>query len=473
MGFSVASPTNTSSILAELIVNQPQESNEAEGLMLPESLDPETLQELAKQGVLQGEAKAYAFTAEKNTELSQKLTEYLSDLNRTTDQKSLDLKGSEHHLSFKESAIRQKEFKTLEPNKQNLDTQDSSTQKEAFTKTDAKAHETLKQAALPASLAELKQNPTLKYQQAQARSLEQKLQHAPISHKEGQSSNTESNRKTQERKSLHENSRESTQTADRQKLNKYEEREQQSQKQKRDEEEGFAEGRHQQDAQQHPDDEEQKRGKVDKVDAAFAKEFDEYAQQESILSEIFKMRITQFDVLVLFIEILKLEIKSREQEKIARSKERELQILYMQQVVENYKSQANWLMTSSLGAGALAIVSGLCPIIGHMKGDWIIQKLGGIFSGLRGMKQAKFFEGAAKMTFAMSEMYKSTGQVHQTFSEGNRFLSERLSDLHKTDWEENTRTMDDIKDHWKGIENFLYQALQMNHDAIRQLYSSH
>ena len=75
------------------------------------------------------------------------------------------------------------------------------------------------------------------------------------------------------------------------------------------------------------------------------------------------------------------------------------------------------------------------------------------------------------MTFAMSEMSKSTGQIHNTFAEGNRTFDQHMSDLHKTDWDENTRTMDEIKDSWKGIENFLYQSLQMYHDAIRQLYN--
>ena len=71
----------------------------------------------------------------------------------------------------------------------------------------------------------------------------------------------------------------------------------------------------------------------------------------------------------------------------------------------------------------------------------------------------------------MSEMYKSTGQIHQSFSEGNRAFDQHMSDLHRTDWEENTRTMEEIKDSWKSIENFLYQTLQMYHDTIRQLYS--
>jgi hypothetical protein len=176
-------------------------------------------------------------------------------------------------------------------------------------------------------------------------------------------------------------------------------------------------------------------------------------------------------VLILFLEILKLEIKDRELEKITRREERALQLSHMQKVVDNYKEQGKWTMTTSIGAGILGIVSGICPIVGYMKGDWIVQKLGSFFDSLQGMKKDQFFKSITKMTFTMSEMQKSVGQIHNSYSEGNRTFDQQMSDLYRADWEERTRSIDEIKDTWKGIENFLYQTLQMHHDAIRQLYA--
>lgn len=210
--------------------------------------------------------------------------------------------------------------------------------------------------------------------------------------------------------------------------------------------------------------------KVSAVRENLQKDFIQYANQDSILTSIVNMRVNQFDVLVLFLEILKLAIKGREQERIARWQERELQIEHMQNVVANFKQQSKFLLIASVGSGALAIVSGLCPIVGHLKGEWIREKLSLLISSLRDMEVHELFKSLSKMTSAMSEMYKSTGQIQQTFAEGNRTFDQHMSELHKTDADESTRTMEEIKDHWKNIENFLYQMMQMIHDAIRQLY---
>ena len=246
-----------------------------------------------------------------------------------------------------------------------------------------------------------------------------------------------------------------------------------SRKKQHDEDEGFAEGQRDNQQQQQNEEPEGKSKKVEKIDEKFIQEFVSYGNEESILSELFKMRVSQFDVLLLFFEILKLEIKGREQERLARQQEREMQLLHMQSLVENFKSQGNMLLMTSIGSGVLAIISGICPIVGYTKaGNFIQQKLGNLpfLAGIKDMKKDQFFKAASKMLFTMSETYKSTGQIHQSFAEGNRTYDQHMSDLHSKNWDENVRTMEEIKDSWKGIENFLYQALQMYHETIRQLY---
>jgi hypothetical protein len=476
MEFSVITPSNISSIMAEIALAQAEGgANEAEGLTLPQELmDPEMLKELGLLGSLKGEGRSYSFFLEKESSLPQKFTDYLADIHRPLPQKNLDSKAADHHLSFKESLVREKELKVLEPNKQQLQKEETKSQESAF----SKAHETVRHALQRATLLnKTLQTPVkepsifnINQQRPQMRPLETRAPHTVVQ-KEIRGQTTEPKRKEIEGRRENRQQREINQQAAMQRSDKKEDREDDEKKRKKEEEEGFAESGRDGNGQEQPKKEGNRKIKAEKIDETFAKEFANYAVEESILSEIFNMRVSQFDVLILFIEILKLDIKSREQEKLARREERTLQLLHMQNVVENYKSQGNWLMTASLGAGVLAIVSGACPIIGHVKGKWILEKLGSVFSSLQNMEKDKFFKGITKMTFAMSEMQKSTGQIHQTFSEGSRTFDQHMSDLHRTDWEENTRSIEEIKDSWKGIENFLYQALQMYHDTIRQLYS--
>ncbi|MCH9625829.1 MAG: hypothetical protein S4CHLAM123_10100 [Chlamydiales bacterium] len=244
---------------------------------------------------------------------------------------------------------------------------------------------------------------------------------------------------------------------------------QQTEQKQKEEEEGFAEHQRQ---QEQSDEQEENQLSVGNITSPVAHEIVSYAAQESsILSQLFDMRVSQFDVLILFVEIMKLELKGREQERIGRQSEREMQIRHMQNVVDNYKDQGKWQLFSSIGSGVLSIVSGICPILGHVKGDFIIDKLGSVFSGLRDIDSHKFFKSITSITHAMSEMQKNTGQIQNTYAESNRSYDQHMSDLFRTDWEESTRTMEEIKDSWKGIENFIYQSLQMYHDAIRQLYN--
>jgi len=472
MGLSIVSPTNMSTIMAEITLAQTEGSADTEGLTLPqEFIDPEILKDFSSMGCLRGEAKPFTFMFQECSSLPQQITEYLSDINRPHEHKSLDHKNSDHHLSFKENLIKEKEFKAIEPAKKNL-TGKQDEIKDTVSKTRASVQKTLLNAVLPKTSSQLKETPALKQQQNQAKSLQHKV-HAELSQREEQlRNNTEPNRKAAEpRKHARESDRElEMMQPHMQKLDKNEDRQQEQHKRKQEEEEGFAEGQHEH-HQENPEEKEKKDCRVEKISETFSRDFASYAVEESILSEIFKMRVSQFDVLILFIEILKLDIRSREQEKLARKQERELQLLHMQNVVDNYKSQGKWLMFSSLGSGILGIVSGFCPIIGHMKGPWILQKLQSVFSSLDGMDSGKFFKSLTKITSVMSDMQKSTGQIYQTFSEGNRTFDQHMSDLYRADWDETTRSIDEIRDNWKGIENFLYQALQMYHDSIRQLYS--
>ncbi len=466
MGFSIDSSQAASTILAELSLAEAQEGEnpDIEGLTTPqEQIAPEQLQ----QGTLRGQTKEFLFIKEQISDIPRKLSDSIHEMNQPRLLKLADPKSGLHHLAFKESLIKEKTFKTLETHSQQpLETaKQQPTQEMAkptqplpkpHDKADQAARHSLSRAQVPPSSAQIRQSQA-RQQQSSAKPLEQRL-HREVQRQE-RVSREKSESRSAERSSL---PQEPTKT------NKPVEREPQA-KEQREEEEGFAGG--QQQGQQDSDgDDEASTGKKS-VEPITAQEFDSYAAEESILTQIFNMRISQFDVLILFIEILKLDIKSRELHKLARRQEREMQIKHMQEVVENYKKQGKDQLFASIGSGLLGIISGIAPVAGHMKGDWILEKLGGFFTSLRDMKKDQFFKSIQKITHTMSEMQKGYGEIQNRFSESHRTYDQHMSELYRADWEESTRTLDDIKENWKGIENFLYQSLQMYHDAIRSLYN--
>ncbi|MFN0064777.1 MAG: hypothetical protein ACKVOH_00920 [Chlamydiales bacterium] len=192
--------------------------------------------------------------------------------------------------------------------------------------------------------------------------------------------------------------------------------------------------------------------------------------QDSDLSAFFECRVSHFDVLILFIEIMKLDLKNQREERIARIHERQYQIEWMEKVVKQHKQQANFLLFAGIGAGVLGVVSGLLPIVGHMKGDWLLSKLKGVFTSLEGMKRTKAFDNFSKMAFSMSEMNKAMGQVQSSFCEGERSWAEHKANLHRSDGEENTRTLEDSNREYKTWNDVLSQILRMEQDLTRALY---
>lgn len=202
----------------------------------------------------------------------------------------------------------------------------------------------------------------------------------------------------------------------------------------------------------------------------YNKNFLQYALQTSIISQIFNMRISNLDVLILFIEVMKLALKSRQQQHLFRAEERLIQLSHMKEIVNSYKDQANSLLFSGLASGLLAVFSGVAPIFGHIKGEWTLGHLSKVFSSLKDMESEKFFENVSKITLATSEMAKATGQIQTAFNESHRTYDDHYKESYKIDADDRSRVIEEIKDNWRSLENFLYQCLQMQHDTIKQLY---
>ena len=196
----------------------------------------------------------------------------------------------------------------------------------------------------------------------------------------------------------------------------------------------------------------------------------EYGKQESSLSALVGRRVSQFDIFLLFIEILKLFIKSREQERISRKIERELQIEHIEKVVSNFKSNGKALFGAYVGAGVLGIFSAAMPLAGHAWGEPMKNMFSHLMPSVQTMKTPKFVKSMTDMTFAMSQMQRYYGEIQNTFSQGNRRLHQHKSDLYKTDGDEDTRSIEAILEAWRSLEKFIYDMLQRNHETTRQLY---
>ena len=474
MGFSIGGSQNTSTLLAELSLAEAGDAQEMEGLIIPDELPDSETSSQAKEGMLRGGSKEFAFIKQQGSELARQLSDSLFDMHRPQQNKLADPKSPLHHLSFKENLIKEKMFKTFETHTSHLEKNQSqehtptSKQPQALhDKTHQAASQALKKGQTPPTAARIREN-SLKQQQSSSRTIEQRV-HKELKKSEGykapqRQANEGLQRATDRQASLQERYDKN--------LDKNEEREQKRERERREEEEGFADGGHRGSGQDDSSEGAYESDRARGIDKAFAKEFNTYAAEESILSQILNMRVSQFDVLILFLEIMKLDLKSRELQKQARQKEREMQIMHMQKVVENYKGQGKYQLFSSIGSGVLAIISGVAPVVGYTPaGDWVVEKLGGWVSSLRDMDKDKIVKMITKVTFSMSEMQKNTGQIQSTFAEGHRTLDQHMSELYRADWDESTRTMEEIKDNWKGIENFLYQTLQMYHDAVRSLYN--
>ncbi|MCH9627920.1 MAG: hypothetical protein S4CHLAM2_15690 [Chlamydiales bacterium] len=427
-------------------------------------------EETAEQtGFLPGSTgKQYTFIPQKATPYAQKMSDSVSETPKPPKEtKSFDSKGEAR--TFSDSSAQPLQTKSIQVLKSE---KPAPTEKQAeitHTKTDQAGRASLErpQARPPAT------------RPPQQRVMDRR---APVQQKNAEKTTQKNHAgKTKEKK---DHTKSHTQKAERheqqaqnQVAKEHKENDDPSDEQRRreDQEEGFAEGERQNKQDEDPQDFSENGVSGVRKKGIDPKEFASYAASESkILSELLGMRVSQFDVLILFLEVMKLALKGREQERLSRMEERRLQIEHLQNMVDNFKQQGKWLLFANLGSGVLSIVSGIAPIAGHMKGNWILDKVKTIpFMGsLQDIGKDKFFKGVTKITFAMSEMQKSTGQIQNTFAESSRTFDQHMTDIHKTDGDENTRTMDELKDEWKGIENFLHQVLQMNHDAIRQLYNN-
>lgn len=174
---------------------------------------------------------------------------------------------------------------------------------------------------------------------------------------------------------------------------------------------------------------------------------------------------TNLDIFALFLELMKLDIESQQREKLARGEERSLQLENMEKEISNYKGQAKFMLFTYLGAGAMGIIGGMAPILGHTYGEGILSSLGKLTSRFDGIKKRDFFENAAKMLNSVKDTQQAMGQVHQTKAEAARKRWETFSGIHRSDHEHQSEKVRLYEQNFKSIDQFLNELLRTKHEV--------
>lgn len=112
----------------------------------------------------------------------------------------------------------------------------------------------------------------------------------------------------------------------------------------------------------------------------------------------------------------------------------------------------------------------LLPLIGECAGEGIIGILRNVSTKFNDTQSKTFFEGFGKTLTSLSQLMDTSSKIYELKSTADRTLHEQYKDLLRMETEEQTRTIEEIKENWRNMENFLLQLLQTEHEATRSIY---
>ncbi|WP_375793084.1 hypothetical protein O1W69_02935 [Chlamydia sp. 12-01] len=196
----------------------------------------------------------------------------------------------------------------------------------------------------------------------------------------------------------------------------------------------------------------------------------EFALSEAQLSSLMHMRVSNLDVLRICAEIMKLMLNSREQDNLSRLEARKHLLEKAKELIESYESQAKISQWLGIATATLGIIGAATPIIGEISGKRIlgfIQKHTGLW---KGATARTFFKGAGKICTSLSQLTEASSKIYELKETATRTFAENYKEIFRMEHDEITRSIEEVKDHWKNMDNFLLQVLQTEHDAVRSLY---
>jgi ABC-type transport system involved in cytochrome bd biosynthesis fused ATPase/permease subunit len=182
-------------------------------------------------------------------------------------------------------------------------------------------------------------------------------------------------------------------------------------------------------------------------------------------------RANQMDVIFLYTELLKLMIEGKKQEKESRHEERLLQLEHMTEVVENYKGTANSLYTAGLISGIMGVSAGIVPILGFTSfGQSALDLIGEGFSSFKGLEAEEAFSNLGKILSSMERMNREMGEVRKTNADAHRYEDQQYGDMRRSDTEENTRAVDDIKQEFRSLYQTIVEMWRQQQELVSSLY---
>ncbi|SYX09206.1 hypothetical protein C834K_0764 [Chlamydia poikilotherma] len=196
----------------------------------------------------------------------------------------------------------------------------------------------------------------------------------------------------------------------------------------------------------------------------------DFALTEAQLSSLMRMRVSNLDVLRICAEIMKLMLNSREQDNLSRLEARKHLLEKAKELIESYQSQAQISQWLGIATATLGIIGAATPIIGEISGKRIlefIQKHTGLW---KGATARTFFKGAGKICTSLSQLTEASSKIYELKETASRTFAENYKEIFRMEHDEITRSIEEVKDHWKNMDNFLLQVLQTEHDAVRSLY---
>lgn len=196
----------------------------------------------------------------------------------------------------------------------------------------------------------------------------------------------------------------------------------------------------------------------------------DFALSESQLSSLMRMRVSHLDILRICAEIMKLMLNSREQDSLARLEARKHLIEKAKELVESYENQAKLTQWLGVATATLGIIGAASPLVGEISGDRILEFLQKNMGLFKNASSKTFFKSAGKICSSLSQLTEASSKIYELKETASRTFAENYKEIFRIEHDEITRSIEEVKDHWKNMDNFLLQILQTEHDAIRSLY---
>ncbi|WP_100934124.1 hypothetical protein [Candidatus Chlamydia corallus] len=196
----------------------------------------------------------------------------------------------------------------------------------------------------------------------------------------------------------------------------------------------------------------------------------DFAFSESQLSTLAGRRVTNLDVLRICTELMKLMLKSRANDTMSRLEERELMEREALKLAESYSRQAKYARWLGIATATLGILGAISPMVGEISGDSILGFVQRISGRFKDATAKTFFKGVGKVFTSLSQLTEAASKVHELSESSVRAVAEYRKEIFRMRQDEVTRTIEEVKDNWKSMDNFLLNILQTEHDAVRSLY---